>query len=68
VREHVYRKMEIVGSSKTGIEDAVNNAVETASKTVKNLRWFEVVETRGYIENDQVSYYQVTLKIGYNAD
>ena len=68
MREHVYRKMEIVGSSKTGIEDAVNNAVETASKTVKNLRWFEVVETRGYIENDQVSYYQVTLKIGYNAD
>lgn len=66
--EHVYRKMEIVGSSKTGIEDAVNNAVETAAKKVNNLRWFEVVETRGYIENDQVSYYQVTLKIGYTME
>lgn len=66
--EHVYNKMEIVGSSKTGIEDAVNNAVETASKTVKNLRWFEVVETRGYIEHGRVSYYQVTIKIGHTAD
>ncbi len=68
MREHVYRKMEIVGSSKTGIEDAVNNAVETAAKKVNNLRWFEVVETRGYIENNQVSYYQVTLKIGYTME
>jgi len=68
MKEHVYRKMEIVGSSKTGIEDAVNNAVETAAKKVNNLRWFEVVETRGYIENNQVSYYQVTLKIGYTME
>lgn len=67
MREHVYKKMEIVGSSKTGIEDAVNNAVASAAETVKNLRWFEVIETRGYIENDQVAYYQVTLKIGYTA-
>lgn len=65
--EHVYRKMEIVGSSKIGIEDAIKNALAEAAKSASNMRWFEVVETRGYIDKDTVAYYQVTLKIGYPA-
>ncbi len=66
--EHVYRKLEIVGSSKTGIEDAIRNALAEAAKSVSSMRWFEVVETRGYIEKNSVAYYQVTLKIGYTAE
>jgi len=65
--EHVYRKMEIVGSSKTGIEDAIKNALAEAAKSASHMRWFEVVETRGYIDKDTVAYYQVTLKIGHTA-
>lgn len=65
--EHVYRKMEIVGSSKVSIEDAIKNALAEAGKSAANMRWFEVVETRGYIEKNTVAYYQVTLKIGYTA-
>ena len=65
--EHVYRKMEIVGSSKVSIEDAIKNALAEAGKSAANMRWFEVVETRGYIEKEAVAYYQVTLKIGYTA-
>ena len=66
--EHVYRKIEITGSSKTGLEDAVQNAITHASKDVRNIRWFEVVDFRGYIENNKVSYWQVTIKIGYTED
>ena len=65
--EHVYKKMEIVGSSKVSVEEAIKNALAEAGKSVANMRWFEVVETRGYIEKDAVAYYQVTLKIGYTA-
>jgi dodecin len=66
--EHVYRKMEIVGSSKVSIEDAIKNALASAAKSAGNLRWFEVVETRGYVEKDAVAYYQVTLKVGSTAE
>jgi len=66
--EHVYKKMEIVGSSKTGIEDAIRNGLAEAAKDAPNMRWFEVVETRGYIDKSAVAYYQVTLKIGYTAE
>ena len=62
--EHVYRSTELTGSSKTSVEDAVRNAISKASKTVPNMRWFQVVETRGYIEENNVSYWQVTIKIG----
>lgn len=65
--EHVYKKMEIVGSSKVSIEDAIKNALAEAGKTADNLRWFEVAEVRGYIEKNSVAYYQVTLKIGYTS-
>ena len=66
--EHVYRKIEITGSSKTSLEDAVQNAITHASKDVRNIRWFEVVDFRGYIEKNKVSYWQVTIKIGYTED
>jgi len=65
--EHVYKKMEITGSSRSSIEDAVENAIASAAKTVQNMRWFEVVETRGYIENNEVAYWQVTIKVGYTV-
>jgi len=65
--EHAYKKMEITGSSRSSIEDAVENAITSAAKTVQNMRWFEVVETRGYIENDKVAYWQVTIKVGFTV-
>ena len=66
--EHVYKMIEIVGSSKKSVEDAIQNAITKATETIHNLRSFQVVETRGYIEDNSVSYYQVTLKIGFTLD
>ncbi len=60
-----YKKIEVVGSSKKSIEDAINNAIAQTSKSVKNLEWFEVTETRGHIVNGQAEHFQVTLKIGF---
>lgn len=65
---HVYKKIEIVGSSPDGLQDAIENAVAKAAETLRNLRWFEVVETRGQIENGQVAHWQVTVKIGFTLD
>ncbi len=62
---HAYKKVEIVGSSKTGIEDAIENALAECGKSVKNMEWFEVTETRGHIVNGKVGHYQVVLKIGF---
>jgi dodecin len=66
--EHVYKLIELVGSSTVSIEDAIQNAVNRASKTIRNMRWFQVLETRGHIDNGQVAHYQVTLKIGFTLD
>ena len=66
--EHVYKVVELVGSSSTSIEDAVQNALNRAAKTLRNTRWFEVVETRGYIDDAQVAYWQVTIKLGFTLD
>ncbi len=66
--DHVYKKAEIVGSSNSSIEDAIEQAIERASATIKNLNWFEVVETRGHIENGKVAHYQVTLKVGFRLE
>lgn len=66
--EHVYKKMELVGSSKESMEDAVQNAVARARQTIRNMRWFEVVETRGYIVDNQIDHWQVTVKIGFTLD
>lgn len=68
MNDHIYKKIELVGSSTTGIEDAVNNAVNRAAKTVRNMRWFEVGEIRGHIEDNKVNHWQVTVKIGFTLD
>ncbi|VXB52751.1 Dodecin [Pseudomonas sp. 8BK] len=62
---HTYKKIEIVGSSKVSIEDAIENALTECAKSVRNMDWFEVVETRGHIVDGKVGHYQVTLKIGF---
>ena len=62
---HVYKKVELVGSSRTTIEDAIENALVTASESLELMDWFEVTETRGHIENGKVGHYQVTLKVGF---
>ena len=66
--DHIYKKIELTGSSTESIEQAVRNAVERASQSLKNLRWFEVVETRGHIEDGKVAHWQVTVKIGFTLD
>jgi dodecin len=68
VSEHIYKQIELTGSSKTGIEDAVQNAIARASKTLHNLDWFQVVETRGNIDRGTVAYWQVTVKVGFRLD
>ena len=68
MKNHVYKVIEIVGSSETSIEDAINTAVALASKTVRSMDWFEVVQTRGHIENGKIGHYQVTLKIGFTLE
>ena len=62
---HVYKKIEIVGSSKISIEDAIQNALTQCGKSVKHMEWFEVMETRGHIVDSKVAHYQVTLNIGF---
>ncbi|MFL6515139.1 MAG: dodecin [Chthoniobacterales bacterium] len=66
--EHIYKKIELVGSSPNGIQAAVENALSRASQTIRNMRWFEVVETRGHIEDGRVNHWQVTLKVGFTLD
>lgn len=63
--EHVYKKIEITGTSASSLEDAVQKAVARAAQTVQNMRWFEVVETRGKIEAGKIAQWQVTVKIGF---
>ena len=66
--EHSYRLVEVVGSSPDGVDQAVRNAVEDAAKTLRNIHWFQVVETRGHVENGKVAHFQVTVKIGFTLD
>ena len=66
--EHVYKHIELTGSSKTSIEEAIQNAVNKAAKSVRNMKWFVVTEQRGYIENNAVAYYQVTIKVGFTLE
>ena len=66
--EHVYKKIEIVGSSPNGMEEAIQNALSRATKTIRNMRWFEVTETRGYVEEGKIAHWQVTLKIGFTLE
>jgi len=64
----VYKKVELVGTSQEGIEDAIRNAVSTASATLEHLDWFEVVETRGHIRDGAVDHYQVVIKAGFRIE
>ena len=66
--DHIYKKIELVGSSPKGIEDAVKNALTRAKKTVRNMRWFEVAETRGYLEDGKIEHWQVMLKVGFTLE
>ena len=66
--DHVYKKIELVGSSPNNIEEAVQNALARAGQSVRNMRWFEVTETRGHIEDGKISHWQVTVKIGFTLD
>ena len=66
--DNVYAVSKVVGTSKKSIEDAIDNAISTASDSIKNLDWFEVKETRGYIENNKVAYYQVSLELGFRYE
>ena len=66
--EHVYRMIELAGSSESSIEDAIQNAIGRANKTLHGLRWFEVVEARGQIDNGRVAHYQVVIKVGFTID
>ena len=66
--DHVYKIVELAGSSPTSIEDAIQGAIARANQTIRNLRWFEVIETRGHIEDGRVACYQVTLKVGFTME
>jgi flavin-binding protein dodecin len=68
MQDHVYKMIELAGSSETSIEDAVQNAVARAAKTLHDLRWFQVVETRGHIEGGRVVHYQVVIKVGFTIE
>jgi flavin-binding protein dodecin len=66
--DHVYKVVELVGSSTESIEDAIQTAIRRASQSLRNLRWFEVVQTRGHVENGEVRHYQVVLKAGFTLE
>ena len=68
MNNHVYKILEIVGSSETSIEDAISSAIAHASKTIRNMEWFEVTQTRGHIVDGRIGHYQVTLKIGFTLE
>ncbi len=65
---HVYKSIELTGSSPKGMDEAIRNAIAKASKTLHNLRWFQVIDTRGEIEKGKVAHWQVTLKVGFTLD
>jgi flavin-binding protein dodecin len=68
MQDHIYKVIELVGSSEVSTDDAIKVAIARASKTLKHLRWFEVIQTRGHIENDRLAHFQVTLKVGFSLE
>ena len=64
--DHTYRKIELTGSSTVGIQEAIENAISKVSQTISNMRWFEVVETRGHITDNKIAHWQVTIKVGFS--
>jgi len=65
---HVYKLVDIVGTSTTSSDDAIRNAIETAAKTIRRIDWFEVRETRGHVQDGKVDHFQVTLKLGFRIE
>ncbi|SDW36026.1 dodecin [Marinobacter mobilis] len=65
---HTYKKVEVVGSSRNSIEEAIGNALESCSKSIRNMEWFEVLETRGHVVDGKVAHYQVVMKVGFRIE
>ncbi|GFO77157.1 uncharacterized protein BPLS_P5419 [Bathymodiolus platifrons methanotrophic gill symbiont] len=63
--DHTYKKIELTGSSTVGIQEAIESAIAKASESISNMRWFEVIETRGHIDETKVAHWQVTIKVGF---
>ncbi len=66
--DHTYKKIELTGSSKTGMQEAIENAIAKASQSIHGMRWFEVIETRGHIDEGKIAHWQVTIKVGFTLD
>ena len=66
--DHIYKQIELTGSSENSMQEAIENAIARAAQTLRNMRWFKVTETRGYIEGGEVAYWQVTVKIGFTLE
>ncbi len=66
--DNVYRKTEIVGSSRTSVSDAIETAIKRATKTVRNVEWFEVTDVRGHVRDGKIEYYQVSMKLGFRVE
>lgn len=66
--DHVYKLIEVVGSSNASTDDAIRNAIEVAAKTIRHIEWFEVIETRGHITDGKIAHFQVTVKLGFRLD
>jgi flavin-binding protein dodecin len=68
VSQHTYRVIEVVGSSPKSSDEAISNAISDAAKTLRNIGWFQVVETRGHVQAGKIAHFQVTLKIGFTLE
>tara|TARA_R110001592_G_scaffold107220_4_gene300329 strand:+ start:138 stop:347 length:210 start_codon:yes stop_codon:yes gene_type:complete len=68
VSDHIYKHLELTGSSTRSMEDAVQQAIKRAAATIENIRWFEVVETRGHVEDGKIAHWQVVIKLGFTLD
>lgn len=65
---HIYKKIELIGSSPNNVEEAVQNALSKAAQSLRQMRWFEVIETRGHIEDGRIAHWQVTIKVGFTLE
>ena len=68
MNDHVYKIIEVTGTSAQSMENAIGNAVARAAETIRQMRWFQVTETRGSIENNKITHWQVTVKIGFTLE
>jgi flavin-binding protein dodecin len=68
MNDHVYKTIELTGSSATSSDDAVRNALAKAARTIRGMRWFQIQECRGHIERDKIDHWQVTIKVGFTLD